>query len=106
MLGLQPASRIHQHQLSALGLGSTDGVVDDGGRIGIGAGIGDHRHLAALTPHLHLLHRRGPEGVSSSDQAAVAAAHRQVGQLAERGRLTNAVYPHQQPHVELLAAGG
>ena len=106
MLGLQAASSIDQHQLSALGLGSTDGVVDDCRWIGIGAGIGDHRHLAALTPHLHLLHRRGPESISSSNQAAVAAAHRQIGQLAERGRLAHAVYPHQQPHVELLAAGG
>ena len=106
MLGLEATGGVHQHELGALGLGRADGVVDHGSGIGIGARVGDHRHAAALPPDLHLLHGGGPEGVGRGDQAAVAAAHRQVGQLAEGGGLADAVDPHHQPDVEPLPLGG
>ena len=105
VLGLQPTSRIHQNQLGALGLGCTNGVKHHGSWIRIGAGIGNHRHIAAITPNLHLLNGRGPEGIGRRNQTAVATAHGQVGQLAQGGGFAHPIHAHHQPHVEAIPLG-
>ena len=100
MLGLQAAGGVDQHQISALGLGGADGVKHHRRRIGISRGVGHHGDTAALTPDRHLLHSRGAEGVGGGDQAAVAAAHGEIGQLAEGGGFAHPVHTHHQPHIE------
>ena len=106
MLGLQASGRVHQHEVETLGLGGADRIEHHRRRIGIGRGIGHDRDPTAVAPDPHLLNGRGPKGVGSGDQAAVATAGGQVGQLAQGGGFADPIHPHQQPDVEPVALGG
>ena len=103
MFGLQPPGGIHQQQIRAFGARRTNGIENHGSRISVGCGIGHHRHIAALSPHFHLLHGSSPEGVGSGNHGAVTASHRQIGELAESGGFADPIHPHHQPDVEAPA---
>ncbi len=66
-LVLQPAGRVDEQNVAAVGLGLGQGVEGEAG--GVGAlGAGHHRRADALAPDLELLDGGGAEGVAGGER--------------------------------------
>jgi hypothetical protein len=98
-LVVEPAGRVGQHQIVAPCRGPLHRVEDDRARVAA-FGAADDVHPGALGPHTQLISCGGSERVPGGEQDGVAGGGLLAGQLADRGRLPDAVDPDDEPHVD------
>ena len=101
---MEPSCRVHDQQVTALGLVGGYGVVDHGRRVGTLL-VPDHGHTGPLRPDAQLLRRRGPKGVRRGQHGLAAPGLVLMGYLADGSGLPHPVDAHDQDDASLLIQG-
>ena len=94
-VGVEPSRGVDQHDIGAAGPGRGDRVEGDRGRVAAGL-TPDEVRPCALGPPLELLDRARAEGIRRGHHGPTATGGQLVGQLADGGRLADAVHAHHE----------
>ena len=94
---MQPACRVCDDDVGALGLGPVDGVEDHRARIRAVLGANDV-HIRPISPDGQLLLGGGSEGIGRGQHHLVTGLAVLHGQFADGGGFARAVDAHDQDH--------
>jgi hypothetical protein len=93
---MQPAGGVDDHDLRAILLRLLDGLEGDGCRVLALALWAHDARTRAFGPRRELLDGRGAEGVGGTDDHAAVVCAQEPGELADGGRLADAVDAHDE----------
>ncbi len=99
-LCVEPSRGVDDHNPRPAGLRGADGVIDDGGGVGVRR-LADQRDIYPLCPRLELFDGRRTEGVRGDERHRMPLRFQLMGQLSDRRGLSRTVHPDDHDRIDL-----